>query len=118
MFYKVAVAYGVVAWLLIQVLICSCPATLNLPDWAVTLVIVLIAARVSGRARAGMGVRADSGGDQANGTMRNAAGDDGSARTVVSGCCWSSPALCDWFCFVFQIAPASIGPRPSAQKRR
>ena len=39
--YKVAVAYGVVAWLLIQVTDTVFPR-LNLPDWAVTLVIVLV----------------------------------------------------------------------------
>jgi TolB-like protein len=39
--YKVAIAYGVVAWLLIQVSDTVFPR-LNLPDWAVTLVIVLV----------------------------------------------------------------------------
>jgi len=39
--YKVAVAYGVVAWLVIQISDTVFPR-LNLPDWAVTLVIVLL----------------------------------------------------------------------------
>jgi len=39
--YKVAVAYAVIAWLLIQVTDTVFPR-LNLPDWAVTLVIVLL----------------------------------------------------------------------------
>src|SRR5215212_9251829 len=39
--YKVAVAYGIVAWLLIQVTDIVLPR-LNLPEWSVTLVIALV----------------------------------------------------------------------------
>ena len=39
--FKVAIAYAVAAWLLIQILATTFPI-LNLPDWSVTLVTVLI----------------------------------------------------------------------------
>ena len=40
--FKVAVAYGIVAWLLVQIIV-SVEAPLNLPDWTDTLIIILLA---------------------------------------------------------------------------
>ena len=47
--YRVAAAYAVVAWVLLQ-LVNNLAPILKLPDWAGTLVLVLLAGRISDRA--------------------------------------------------------------------
>ena len=53
--YRVAVAYAVVAWLVIQIATQTFPF-LEIPNWVVRLVIVLIVLGFPGRARSGVGV--------------------------------------------------------------
>ena len=58
--YKVAVAYAVVGWLVMQVAVDSLPH-FDPPAWAIKVFVVLVAARISGRAGARVGVRAHAG---------------------------------------------------------
>ena len=63
--YKVAVAYAVVAWLLIQLASILFP-TFEAPAWVMKVFVTLVALGFPDRARAGLGVRADAGRNQAH----------------------------------------------------
>ena len=53
--YKVAVAYAVVGWLVVQVATQVFPF-FEIPNWAVRLIVLVIAIGVSDRNRAGVGI--------------------------------------------------------------
>ena len=68
--YKVAVAYAVVGWLLIQVATQVFPF-FEIPNWAVRLVILLVVVGLPRRALDRMGVRVHPGRNEANGRGRS-----------------------------------------------
>ena len=74
--YKVAVAYAVVGWLLVQVATQVFPF-FEIPNWAVRLVVLAIVDWISDRAGHRMGIRADAGRNEAHGRCRSAAAADG-----------------------------------------
>ena len=63
--YKVAVAYAVIGWLVMQVAATVVPA-LHLPGAITTAVVVLVSARIPDRARARLGLRNDAARDYAH----------------------------------------------------
>lgn len=64
--YKIAVAYCVVAWLIIQVATQVFPF-FEIPDWAVQLVVLLFGTGLSSGPGSGLGFRGHSGRSQARG---------------------------------------------------
>ncbi len=64
--YRVAVAYAVVGWLLIQIATQVFPF-FEVPDWSVRLVIILLVLGFPGGDGAGLGFRHYSGRREANG---------------------------------------------------
>jgi hypothetical protein len=64
--YKVAIAYAVVAWLLMQIATQVFPF-LEIPNWAIRLVIMLIVIGFPHCFRDRVGIRADTGRIEANG---------------------------------------------------
>ena len=68
--YKVAVAYAVVGWLLVQVATQVFPF-LEIPNWTVRLVIAARRDWLSSRAGDRLGVRADAGRTEAHGRCRS-----------------------------------------------
>jgi hypothetical protein len=67
--YKVAVAYAVIGWLLIQIATQTFPF-LEIPNWAIRLVIMLVVIGFPISLLARLGFRANAAGDQADGICR------------------------------------------------
>ena len=63
--YKVAVAYAVVSWLLIQAAIAVLFPIFEMPNWVMKVFVVAADHRLSGRARLLMGLRDHAGRNQA-----------------------------------------------------
>ena len=96
--YKVGIAYAVIAWLLMQVATQVFPF-LEIPNWAIRLVIMLLITRISRSIDSCLGVRADARRHQTNGIGQSRGSETISKQSLDlhhhrSGCAFGKLVFC------------------------